>query len=60
MILLNFLMPCMSPKRQDDVKPLYNEKVQKAIKKSRPFDCFQDLNNMKEPEWGKNENYMHK
>lgn len=55
MILLNFLMPCMSPKRQDDVKPLYIEqkKVETAMKRSRPFDCFDELQNMSEPVWAK-------
>ena len=54
MILLNFLMPCLTVKKPDDVKPLYTEqkKVDTAMKRSRPFDCFEQLQTMKEPSWG--------
>ena len=54
-------MPCLQ-KKPDDVKPLYTEqkKVDATIKRSRPFDCFEQLQSMKEPSWGNNENHVHK
>lgn len=54
MIFLNFLMPCMGKQKPADVKPLYIEKkVEHAMVRSRPFDCFEQLSNMPEPSWKK-------